>query len=502
MYMQVNNNVNAFPLSLTQSDIYFDQLRNPNNPLYNIGGIIRFKTVDVVKLQEAHQRVVLEHDVFGLRIIEREQTLLQYVSDERNLELRLLDFSSHSHPELVADSWLKSLFGTPVPINDSEMFHAYIVRISSDKHYYVGFAHHLIMDGWGFSNWASLLARHYNAEEDINSYLSWQEIVQNDLKYLESQRYQSSLEYWQAELKQVPDLIFPARYLQSYQSAVAIPSCRHTFKVSKTSHQQLRLRAEEAKVTVAQVYLSVLSAYFALQTGQHELMIGVPAHNRLSKMDKDMLGVFTSVSPLRVSIDVSQNLADFCQSAAYSMKRNFRHQRFPIGHMYPMLQDGHGRKRLYDLGFNYLKLDSRIHIEGDAADLVYLSHYHEATPLMVTIWEYGENQDVEVQLDHNLAYLSSDDIDAVASRLAWMLEQAAQNIVRQLSDFSIVPPSEVQLIKQLSQGPVLEYPQDALLHQLFETQAQLTPHQPALEFRGETLSYAVLEQRASQLAGY
>ncbi len=50
--------------------------------------------------------------------------------------------------------------------------------------------------------------------------------------------------------------------------------------------------------------------------------------------------------------------------------------------------------------------------------------------------------------------------------------------------------------------PLLETSPAALLHELFERQAEARPAQPALVCAGESVSYADLERRANQLARF
>ena len=42
--------------------------------------------------------------------------------------------------------------------------------------------------------------------------------------------------------------------------------------------------------------------------------------------------------------------------------------------------------RLYDVAFSYLKLDSGLVIDGEPASLHYVSHGHEKTPLLLTVY--------------------------------------------------------------------------------------------------------------------
>ena len=172
-----------FELTLTQKDIYFDQLKYPNNPLYNIGGYIRMKDVDLDRLITAHSSLIMDDDLFGLRIKTNGQE--QYISESRSTKLPVYDFSAHDHPEKAGLDWLRELFETPLVIEESELFKAAVLKISNVSYWYVGFAHHLIMDGWGFANWARRIGQYYNCEAVYQPKpYEWSEVSSLDQSYL------------------------------------------------------------------------------------------------------------------------------------------------------------------------------------------------------------------------------------------------------------------------------------------------------------------------------
>lgn len=85
-----------FPLTLTQNDIYFDQLHHPDNPLYNVGGYIRLKQIQPEKLVNVHRQLVLSDEIFGLRIVSSADGLAQHISQDRTTALQVLDFSAEA----------------------------------------------------------------------------------------------------------------------------------------------------------------------------------------------------------------------------------------------------------------------------------------------------------------------------------------------------------------------------------------------------------------------
>jgi amino acid adenylation domain-containing protein len=490
------------PLTLTQQDIYFDQLHHQGCPLYNVGGYMRFGAVDVEQVQHAHAALVSDHDAFGLRIVNRDEQLGQYISSQRTLELPLIDFSEQADADDKAQQWLTALFETCVDIEDRELFRTFLLKLADDKFYYVGFAHHLAMDGFGFANWAAELGRYLNGSEGEVANKRWQQVVAKDTSYLEGKRYAKDRVYWQKQLQDLPPPLLSPDYLYQFSHTTQIPSRRKILPISSTKHQALEQRARQLDVPVAQLYLAVVAIYFSQVYDQPALVIGSPAHNRSDHAQKQMIGVFTSVSPICLTVDPQQSLALFCQQIKTTMRQNFKHQRFPIGQMQREFLTHSERESLYDVGFNYLKLDSKTQVGNGSAELVYLSHNHDQTPVMVTIWDHGAGEAVEIQLDHNLAYLTDQDVELLASRLDGILDQISDDTVDSIGQLQLMSVAEHQQLMAFSQGQRLDYGAEVLLHQLFEHQVAQHPDAIAVEHKGAVVSFAELNQRANVFAHY
>ncbi|MCJ8269096.1 MAG: condensation domain-containing protein, partial [Psychrosphaera sp.] len=499
----------SFPLSLVQLDIYFDQLHLADNPTYNIGGFIRMGAVDVARLNSAHACLISSEDVYGLRILSKElsteQGVRQAVSEQRTTELPLIDFSDEADPDKAATQWTDKRFQVLFELHDSELFNTCLVKVSDTEYRYVAIAHHLIMDGFGFANWARKLGEFYHdlaGEVDSLQPLSWRDIVDGDLKYLDGKKYQTDKAYWQQAFPAAPEPLLTPFYRNTFDNKDLIPSGREILTLPVSDYQALKAIANSYQTDMPQLLLAVLAVYFGSATGQDSLVIGLPAHNRRSKVQKQMLGVFTNISMMTVNIDAEQTLAGLTTDIAKQQKANYRHQRYPGGHVIRDLGLSGSGQRLYDLAFNFLRLDSDLEIGGSKAQLYYLSHRHEMTPLMVNVWEYGDSQPVEIQFDFNEAYFTAPEARLLINRFSHLLEQIKQKPDCVLASLDILTPQEVHTQKvefNDSQAPVAA---DLCIHQLFERQAQQTPDNVALVFDDQQLSYRELNERANQLAHY
>jgi len=491
-----------FPLTLTQNDIYLDQLRHGRSPLYNVGGYVRLGAVGAARLAEAHRRLVAGQEVFGLRVSLAGGVAVQSISADRTTSLPTVDFSREPDPAAAADAWQTSLFETAFDVGDAELFCAYLLKLADDHYRYLGRAHHLMMDGWGFSNWAKLLCRLYNdPSADASAATPWREIALDDRRYVESEKYASDRAYWAEHMRAAAPPLLSPRYLGAFPDASKIPSRRRIIELSRAEFDGLKSLAARLGAGVSHYLLATLAAYFAHTSGQDRLVFGLPFHNRRGHLQKQMLGVFTSISPLGLDLHGGRRtFGELVQNVSRQQKANFRHQRYPLGHIVRDLPDLGAKRTLYDVGFNYLRLEEDLSFDGEDAGLVYLSHNHEATPLMLTVCEHGEFGPVQLQLDYNLAYLNDADISLLADRLSFMLRCLPGASDTPVADLQILPDGEVRrLLEGFGDGPLRDA-SDACIHQLFEEQARRTPDAVAVTCRDESLTYDELNRRANRVA--
>ncbi|KZN53059.1 hypothetical protein N474_22250 [Pseudoalteromonas luteoviolacea CPMOR-2] len=498
------NNKSTFPLTLTQMDIYLDQVKYQGSPLYNVGGYIRLTEVELEKLSCAHAQLVSQFELFGLRIVDTDSGVAQSLGNEVDSHLPFHDFSEHDNALELAEQWVSKLFQTPIEYMNAPLFRAALIKIKEGSYWYVGFAHHLMADGWGFSNWARQLGKIYNEEFDAQGAQgSWKEISDADEKYKQSKKYSADQTYWSNQLKHHPEQVFAPSYQTQFAKANLARSQRKTVAIETRLFKQLTALAADLSVTLPQLFMAAVTLYISKVYKKNRLVLGVPYHNRKTHKQKQMIGVFTSVSPLAIEVSSGATVADVVREIADCQKSSLRHQRYPIGHISNDLSETGFSGEIYDIGFNFLKFDSQLEIEGHEADLVYVSHQHESTPLMVNVWDYGQEQLLELQLDYNLAYFNELDISLLELRLLHLLEQISQiGLDNKIAEIDVMPQSEQKDILVNWNDTTVSYDSEQTFNQLFEQQVESHPDKVATRFNQEALTYKELNHKANQLAHY
>ncbi len=498
------NNLDRFPLTFTQEDIYFHQALHPTSALYAVGGYLRCGRLDVERIRQAHREVIRSHDAFGMRIVSDGIEVVQHISQDRTLELPVRDFSGVPDPQAAANAWVQGLFDEFLPYDNCELFRSFLVRLDDQTYWYAGVAHHLCLDGWGFANWASELHRIYTALGDDARVVDaceqprWKAVSLADQRYVASATYAADRDFWQKQCSALPDRLLCRR--NRLASDAGIRSSRFVRELPGAQIRDLQRVAEQCGLGLPQLVLGILAAYVAIAYSQRRFVFGIPVHNRKNHDQKRQIGVFTSVSPLVLDVDESKTLAEVLGKVAALQRSCYRHQRYPLGHLLRDLGMAGVGAGIYDVSFNYLCFDQALSFDGVAAELTYLSHHREGTPLTFTLWSGGADR-AEIQIDYNTAYFRDDEIALLIRRIAHLLEMCEANLSRPLGEIDVLPQAERRLLVEVTRGSTPRALPAARLHQWFEQQVLASGDRVAVACADDHIRYANLNARANRL-GY
>jgi len=484
------DNVQMFDLKLVQKDIFFDQLKDEESPHYNVGGYIKLGSVSEDVMCLAHKELVENNPVFGLRFRWDGEKPIQYISVERSTQLEIVDFSKDGDAIEKAESYIGNLFESQVNIIDCELFKSCLIKVSQEDFRYIGFAHHLLLDGYGFSIWADNLSKIYDSICDGKlSYkpeaFDIEKDASSDSEYLESNSGGCDRKF---HLKKY--------YSVETQSA---KSQKKLFPISQDLKKIVYDFSSQSGVSVSHIYLGMLAVYFSSAYAEDQIVFGVTSHNRRTQYQRRQLGVYAGVTPFLVELDKDLTCIDLFETLSKSTLQNYRHGKYPISHMVRDSGASLDQNSLFDICFNYLKLETQIKFSGSSAELVFQSHNHEKNPLMVTIWEYGDNEDGEIQIDFNSEYFSSSEIDLLGRRLTYILKQIIADPGVCVGQVSAIPVEEMSLLTAKESGVKRSF-DHKLIHEYLTDLALEKPSQIAYFDSNRQISYESLDTWSDYIA--
>lgn len=493
------------PLTSAQANIFHHQCHNEGNPFYNVGGYIRLYDPDVDRLSCAHARLVETFEAFRLRVVIKDEGVFQTQASAASTELPLFDLSTHDDPHGAAEAWLAELFSTCIPMEDSELFRAALLRLTDDLYFYVGMSHHIALDGIGFVNWGAALARFYGdaSGEWLERFpeISNAALVQRDANYRGSDRYEKDRRFWAEKVRRFNDnplSTVPSDVSPQWRSR----SAREVLPVSPQLQEKLSTLGGALRVERHQLVLAVLAIYFSQSYRTDSLVLGIPLHGRQSEEERNKIGLLTQMLPLLVEVDPAAPVAAVLDAIRRGQRELLRHRSFSVMEVANHPANPRLKNQLFDFGYSYLPVGDHPHFNGKPGRLVYCSHHHEQIPLLVTYWDAHDADGSALFFDYNLGYFSATEIGAVLRRFLHLLDQLLVDVDGPISHLECVTPDERRCLLARAQGSHVDVEASAFnLGERFARQVAARPRQVALEGYFGSIDFAELDRRVALVAG-
>ncbi|MCI3945658.1 non-ribosomal peptide synthetase [Pseudomonas syringae] len=497
----------TFPLTAAQRDIWLDQISHGDSPLYNIGGYMELAgPVDPDKLQRALEQLVAAHE--GLRTVllpgaGPDGLPLQGYATSMAITLPLHDLREQPHPVDAARELIRERMQRPCRLDGSPLFSFCLVHLAHEHYWLVTQAHHLILDGWGFGQMMKSLGEHYTAlinGESLDARAPrYSDFIKDDEQYHVSARHARDKAYWLEKYRNLPEPLLVSRY-HNRRATDPAPSCTWVQAFPEALHARMKQFAETHNASAFHVLLAVLHVYFARTTQREEWVVGLPLLNRTGARFKATLGHFAQVSAVRMAFADGLDFAALVVEVRDTLKRDFRHQRFPLSELNRSLElSREERAQLFEVSVSY-ELENHDYCFGDAqAQTVKVSNGYETTPLAIHLRSNSYNDEAWLHLVYHRAWIDEAEAQAIAGRLLHILEQGLENPTLNIEAFELATATEQLQVEGWNQTQT-DVTDERLIHRRVERQARTRPDAVAAVYQGRQLTYAQLNRQANTLA--
>ena len=487
-------------LSEIQQAIYYDQIDRPQNPLYNIGGCLMiYGEVQYELLKQALQQLVDQNPALRLAFELSDGVPIQWVRAHLEVALPLLDVSGSTDPETAAADWLETQFRQAFTLDKAAVYWRFaLVKISDGRYALLTQYHHLIADGWSTKIVIDSLAQLYNAllsgsacpAPECAHYL---EFVDQERQYFDSPLFHRDAEFWREALPELPEPLLRHKYPLDTQRATALAHL-HRFQLHRPFYDRLSQWADAEQATTYHVLLSALCLYFARTRQQSRICVGIPVLNRSGARFKKVLGMFASLSPLSVGIDLDDSPRQLLRDFASAIRKLHKHQRYPltaINHRLQLLKNK--RELLFDVVLSYEKQDYSVHFGAAQVSARQLFSGAAHYPLAVTVCEFNASDDVEIIFEGAETCFNAEELPMLAGRLQFVLQQFIDRPDMRLADIDLLPEAEKDLIFRRFNPPQSALDFSGPIGQ-FRYWVERTPNAPAISQQGRALSFQELDR--------
>ena len=270
--------------------------------------------------------------------------------------------------------------------------------------------------------------------------------------------------------------------------------------ISPEQSAAVRALGQREGTTLFMTMLAAFTALLHLHTAQDDIVVGTYIANRSRPETEGLIGFFVNTLVLRIEAPGDLTFRELMRRVKTVALEAYEHQDLPFETLVEHLQPERNLSRnpLFQVTFQVF----------DAARPSPPSAGPEAAPFEIergsAIFDiacgiYDTPQGLKGGLEYSTDLFDASTMARMAERLVAILDRAAADPDLRLEQLAIAGSAEQAQLAEFN-DTAAEYPADACIHTLFDLQAERTPDAVALEFEGQSMTYADLARRANRLA--
>lgn len=441
-------------------------------------------------------------------IIQRHEALrTTFTSDGESLCVsESIDFAltKKSGDEKVFEQSVEQEAKTSFDLEKGPLIRFTLVSQDETKTWLILSAHHIICDGWSLAILVDDLSMAYNAA------LKNQEVGQTEA-YSYSDYAHQSKELLDQSSDEAFWLDLYSGSLPSYDLPIeferpgvrTFDASRLDFDVSQELIGQVKKLAGKQGVSLTAFMLSAFYTCLAKWSGEHDLVIGLPAASQPQYDSESLVGHCVNFLPLRMQLKDQDSFTSLLSNVSNLILDAYENQNYTYGSLLQKIAVERDSSRIplcpvsfnVDQGIqgsklNFQDLEVRFHSNPRA---------YENFEIFINASDYGDRFVIECQYNKNL--FSEASIRSRLQEYRQVLTDLVGNVEKALSEIQLLSESE-QADLFVKHSRVCDYGGLVSLPALFSQQAERTPEAIAVACDKNELTYQELHHRSNQVASY
>ena len=306
--------------------------------------------------------------------------------------------------------------------------------------------HHIIWDGWCFDLFFEELNRQYvgpqpKASSLNNSYSNYAKLEQ---EYLKSPLGEADRAYWKKTYS-TPVNRMQLPTLTNIHENAGNSASAFSLKFNDGLHAKLTNFAKLNSTSVYCILLTCFKAVLAKYSQTADIVVGVPAQNRLNDQFKNSFGYFVNTLPIRSQLNLDSSFQDLLTVVQTNFLEAIEHQQLPFFEIKRLVPD-ESRNDFMSALFSFQEVSQRSALFNDQPySQINLNNNASHTPL--DMWIKFSNKKIEGALQYKDQLFSQTFIENFADLYLHILETALDNSTKNVKALSISNRQKDQLLK-------------------------------------------------------
>jgi len=428
----------------------------------------------------------------------------QVVLKERKAHLHFEDISdfSKSEQKKLINSYQEDDKANKFNLAKDMLMRIAIFKTGYDENKIVWSFHHILMDGWCIGIFFKELFEIYACfKRGENIGLAPAVPYINFIEWLGKQDKHEALKYWQT-------------YLDEYNQSSILPNKKDKKKGESYNHREISFNLDEEmtnqlselafnnQVTLSTVFQALWGVLLQRYNNRDDVLFGAVVSGRPPSIPgiEKMVGLFINTIPIRIKNE-DLSFSSLIKNIQMNSLNSETYSYYPL---YEIQAQCELKQNLLDhiIVFENYPIDKEIQDFEWSKELGIKLEGFEAFeqtnyPFNIIVIP---GKELKVRLVYDADVYDTNFINQIEGHLKQAASSILENPEKIIGKISIVSDKEKdELIYNLN-NTEKNYTQNKTVNELFEEQVKKTPSQIAVSFKGESLTYDQLNQRANCLA--
>lgn len=488
------------PLTPTQERLWGISRYSPEAALYNVPYLLELDGPVLPKLIESSMRqIIRRHLPLRSTISVDDGHLVQRVLDSRKSEtatfhLKVLDFSACNKDEALvrAQQAIEREANLPFDLFAELTPRSTLIKTAPNCAQLLLVLHHVVCDGWSVANLFRELSQFYNAALSTTQNSVVPTLATTYFDYARHHAHegisQESIKYWENQLKGAPtkiqlplDYVYPPR--EDYAGAT------QKIALGKELLDNVEQLAAMYAVTPSAVLLSAYFIYLNRLGAGEDLTIGVPLIGHEQTNTQNLIGLFSSVVPIRVRLSKQTAIGELLETVNQRLRLAIAHQPLPLeDEAYPT------PARLLQTVFSHQNVLSTEDVSFKGIDTRVKPVFPKTAKFELLINVENLAGDWALIAEYRTALFSKSSVSLLLSNYKFVLEALAERQAKKVADVCQLPLS----INTKPEKPASSYASTTRIHTLFEQQCHRSPNAIALVDGDQRFTYKQVNDDAER----
>ncbi|WP_261595464.1 non-ribosomal peptide synthetase, partial [Pseudoalteromonas holothuriae] len=435
---------------------------------------------------------------------------VQRVHVASSLDMPVSDISllEKNEKQIVLSELIASESSKAFSLKNDLMLRAQLAKVAEKEHVLLITMHHIASDGWSMGVLVRELSALYNAYVSGNTdplapmqvqyadYAHWQR------NWLQGEVLEEQLAYWEVQLTDIPPvhslaLDHPRPKKQTFAGAV------HQSAVNAQIYDEFKALYQQKGCTLFMGLHAAFSVLLSRYSNEVDIVVGSPIANREQAEVAGLIGFFVNTLVLRSDLSNNPSFNDLLVQSKETLLDAYAHQQIPFEKLVETLRPE--RSLSYSPLFQValvLQNNEVTKLELSDLDIQLIEQEDVIAKYDLTLSVIEREEGLLLDWEYNTDLFKAETIEGFAKHFDLLLAELVHTPDACVFDVNMLPTESIKRQVVEWNDTACAYPQDALIHTLFEAQVEKTPDATAVVFEGESLSYSELNTRANQLSDY